>query len=205
MNHLRTHLFLILIKDTIHLYTSNMISSLIRIFLPGERIWVLLSPSFTNNTQDFCLQEISSKEAKWATSPLIWVRRVCYSCKRPNKSSLTSKTYNSDKRLFFLNVKSPNSSLFHFLKSSLWAFNLRAKIKLGESKTKYPFHHCRTLSTKPSSFNHIFSNLKATFIDTTSYNQKWTMIKNYSREHPLSLLYNSLDILSCIYDNVCLQ
>ena len=159
-----------------------MISSLWE-FATWWKKQVLLSPSFTNRTRDSCLQKISFKEAKWAISPLIKVWQVCSSCMRPKKSSLASKLISSNLRLFFLNARSPNSSLFHFFKSSLKAFNFQAKRAQEPIPTPpLPSYLHKTLIFQPHIFE--FKSI-ATFTDTTSFHQKWTMIRNHSREYPL--------------------
>ena len=114
MNHLRTHLHLILIYNPIHFNIVNLISS----SMEFANLWkkrVLLSPSFTNKTRDFCLQKISSKEAKYSISPQIYIRGDCSSFKRSRTSEIASSPNNSDNKLFFLKAKSPNFSLFDHL------------------------------------------------------------------------------------------
>ena len=116
-------------------------------------------------------------------SPLSWIRWICSSFDRPTNSSLASNPISSVSK-FFLKAKSPNSSLFHLFKSAFKAFNFYAKIKLGEPAKLYPFHHCWTLSTKPSIFNHIFSNLKTLRLrqttPTSNKSRQWSKIKRGS-------------------------
>ena len=160
MDHLRTHNYLILIKNTIHLDIPNMISSSVRVCYSIKETCSYLPPSQTK-AENFVSKKSLPKKLKYAISPLICVWRVCSSFERPSKSSLASKPISSNNKLFFLNAKSLNSSLFHFFKLFLRAFNFQAKIKLGEPKNSTHSTIAEISPQNPRLSTTFFSNLKA--------------------------------------------
>jgi len=72
-------------------------------------------------------------------------------------SSRISSDWISSSKDFFLTSTFPKASLFQHFKSTFSRFSLLAKTKQGVPMNWYESHHCFTISTKPSAFNHIFS------------------------------------------------
>ena len=90
---------------------------------------ILLSPSLSQRTRDFCRHEVSSKWAKFSRSRK-WTRRRWFSKEdRPPEHFLLFKTSSLPRSWAYLNPTLPNSRWFHFLRSSFKVFNLHAKNK----------------------------------------------------------------------------
>jgi hypothetical protein len=115
------------------------------------------------STLDFCLQLISSCKREASKSAASAFLLAFSSSESLWTSSNLSNITSSSSHALIRAPTFPNSSLFHFLISPLRALNFLANIKLGEPTKEKEDHQTLTLSTKPSTLSHIFSNLNGLF------------------------------------------
>ena len=125
-----------------------------------EKKLVFLSPSFNHTSLDFCLQEISSRRTHFLKSSFAsLLTSISWTTSGRTISSL-SQNSTCFKATALLTSTFPKTFLFQSLNKGFKAFNFATKMKLADPLKLRPFHQACSLSLKPSSFNHIFSNLK---------------------------------------------
>jgi hypothetical protein len=103
------------------------------LLLELDIVWkkfVHLSPSLSHKIQDFCLQLTSSMRMDLSKALTIYAFFILSSTPNALPSSMTLRTHNSSKRIFFLSTL-PNTSSFHLFRSTFKALSLLAKMKLG--------------------------------------------------------------------------
>ena len=121
---------------------------------------MFLSPSLSQISLDFCLQSISSKSTHFLYMSFASFFASFSSSVNPLSSSRWSQSSNWFRASVLLISNLQKLSLFQALIKFLTSFNFQEKKKLVVPRTVTPCHQPLSKSWKPSTFNHIFSNLK---------------------------------------------